>query len=99
MSKLVEKILEVGVKSCMFIVPMRPVRTILFISFTSSSDPEFDVPAVIDESRYRLEDNYKITLKSTLPGFSKTHFYICDLERILETGRVKMYERISIERG
>lgn len=97
MSKLAEKILEIGPEKCMFIVPMRPIRRIMGIGFTTSGDPEFDIPAKISQDRYKLEDDYKITLVSTLEGFGRTHYYLCDLESHIKRGIVKMYVETSIE--
>jgi hypothetical protein len=77
---LIKEILEVGIDNCLFLVPMRPLNTILGFSFTSSSDPEFVVTAKITEERYKVSENYKLTLKSTMDGFGKNQgiieFYV-----------------------
>lgn len=91
---LKEKIEKVGIGNCMFLVPMRPVRTYFgLISWTSSSDSEIIVPAKITEERYKLKDNYKITLKSIYDGFGKDHYYISDLENLISSGTVEFFVR------
>ena len=91
---LKEKIEKVGIENCMFLIPMRPVRTYFgLISLTSSSDPEIIVPAKITEERYKLKDNYKITLKSVYDGFGSDHFYISDLESLISSGTIEFFVR------
>ena len=91
---LKEKIENAGVENCMFLAPMRPVRTYFgLISLTSSSDPEIVVPAKITEERYKLKDNYKITLKSTYDEFGSDHFYISDLEMLISSGTIEFFVR------
>ena len=91
---LKEKIEKAGIENCMFLIPMRPVRTYFgLISLTSSSDPEIIVPAKITEERYKLKDNYKITLKSVYDGFGSDHFYISDLESLIESGTIEFFVR------
>lgn len=93
---LKEKIEKAGIENCMFLVPMRPVNTYFgFISFTSSSDPEFIVPAKINEDRYKVSDNYKITLKSIYEKFGKEHFYISDLESMISSGTIQFFVKPS----
>jgi hypothetical protein len=91
---LKEKILEAGIENCLFLVPMRPVQTVFgLISYTSSSDPEVVVPAEISEKRYKLEDNHKITLRSMYKQFGQEHFYLSDLNLMIERGTVQMFIR------
>ena len=89
---LIKQIEEAGIENCMFLVPMKPVNTYFgIISFTSSNDPDFIVPAKIDESRYKIAENYKITLRSTYEKFGKEHFYISDLESMTESGTIEFF--------
>jgi hypothetical protein len=91
---LKEKIENAGIENCMFLVPMRPVRTYFgLISLTSSSDPEIIVPAKITEERYKLKDNYKISLKSIYDIFGKEHYYVSDLESLISSGTIEFYVR------
>ena len=92
---LKDKILEIGVGKCMFIAPFRPVSTIMGISFTSSNDPTFDLPATINEKRYKVDDGYKITLECTISGFGKEHFYQMDLKYLIEKGIVIMFQKVN----
>jgi len=82
-------------EKCLFLVPMRPIKKFLFVTWTSTSDPEAIVPATIDESRYKVKDNYKITLKSLYDAFGSEHFYIRDLESLIKNGHVKFYKEIE----
>ena len=91
---LKEKIEKAGIENCMFLVPMRPVRTYFgLISLTSSSDPEIIVPAKITEERYKLKDNYKISLKSVYDSFGKEHYYVSDLESLISSGTIEFFVR------
>ena len=91
---LKEKIEKVGIENCMFLTPMRPIRTYFgLISLTSSLDPEIVVPAKITEEQYKLKDNYKITLKSIYDGFGRKHYYISDLESLISSGTIEFFVR------
>jgi len=47
----------------MFLVPMKPLRTVFgMFAYTSSDDPDTIVPCRISEKKHKLKDNYKITL-------------------------------------
>lgn len=89
--ELKEKIKKAGINNCMFIVPMLPLRNMIGINYTSSSDDKVDVPCIINEDRYKIEDNYKITLVSIYEGFGKQNFYISDLEGSIESGKIIFY--------
>jgi len=92
--ELKDKIKEVGVENCLFIFPFRPIRTVMgLIAYTSSNDEEADLPAVINEERYKIEDGYKITLQCTVPGFGKKHLYQTDLKALIERGIATMYRK------
>jgi len=80
MESIKDRILKAGIENCLFIVPMKPVTTYFgLISVTSSSDSDIDVPAIIVEDRYKVKDNYKITLSSIYDGFGQNHYYVSDL--------------------
>lgn len=83
-----------GIENCLFMTPMRPVNQIMFIRYKSSSDPEVTVPCRIDEDRYKIEDNYKITLKCTYPQFGKEHYYMSDLAQLIDQGHIELYTLI-----
>ena len=93
--KLLNTINENGIENVMFVAAMRPLRQIgvgpVNINYTSSSDELIDVPCMISEDRYKLEDNYKITLKPIYEGVASEHFYISDLCNLIRQGSVSMY--------
>ena len=95
---LQETILKAGIENCMFLVPMRPVQIVPgLIAFTSSDDPEIVVPAKINEDRYKVEKNYKITLKSTYEQFGQNHYYISDLELLIKKRTVQFFIREKLD--
>lgn len=69
-----------------YFVPMHPVESIFGISFTTSSSEERLVECEIVEERYKVEDNYKVTLKSIEPGYGYEHFYQLDFKSLLASG-------------
>ena len=89
---LIKTIQKHGIKNCMFLVPMKPLRTYFgIISLTSSSDEDVIVPTIVDETKFKLSENYKITLKSINEGFGQEHFYISDLKKMLDQCIVNFY--------
>ena len=84
LSDLTKDILARGVENVRFKILMRPLRIYGPIVITSSQDEEVMVECVIDESRYKVRENYKIGLKSLDPRFGSESFYICDLEGLME---------------
>jgi len=94
---LIDEINKAGIENCMFLVPMKPVQTVFgLISYTSSSDPDVIVPAKITEERYKLRENYKITLKSIYLHFGKQHFYVSDLRMMIESGTIEFFVKPNI---
>lgn len=90
MRKLTNIILENGVDSVYFIDKVKPLRTTLFMSYTTSSDPEVEMLCKINTERYKVEDNYKLTLEPIHEGFAKEHYYVSDLESLITEGRIKL---------
>ncbi|MCK9574793.1 MAG: hypothetical protein WC979_02940 [Candidatus Pacearchaeota archaeon] len=89
---LTSKILEIGIDKCLFMVPMKPIRTAFgFFPHTSSNDPDYIVPATITESKYKVADDYKITLKATNELFGQQHFYVSDLHHMIVDNQVEMF--------
>lgn len=95
MRDICQRILEAGVENVLFMVPMRPLRTMLFLSYTSSDDPEVVVPCKIVEDRYKVSSGYKIEVVSIMPGFGRQKFYVQDLDSCLVNGRVEWYARMG----
>lgn len=87
-----------GASNLMFMASMRPLKRILgFIAYKSSNDPEVIVPCVIDTtSRYNVNDNYKVTLKSTLDGYGTEHWYISDLTQSIRAGHVQVFVKPTL---
>lgn len=81
-----------GVKNLRFYIPMRPLEMmgiIPGIALKSSNTQEEMKECEIDESRYKVANNYKITLAAIenpydSQVFGREHFYISDLEGIIE---------------
>jgi hypothetical protein len=92
---LIELIKEYGVENIYFLINMKPIRTVFgLISYTTSSDPDIPMLCRIDESRYKISDNYKITLRSVeqIKGLvGSQHFYISDLQSMIRFGNVSVF--------
>lgn len=83
---IVDIVREFGVKNVVVTVPMLPMRYINFIpgmAITTSSDDPIIVAGFIEEDRYKVDENYKITLVSNDARCGKQHYYICDLNSML----------------
>ena len=83
---LADVIQEYGVKNVRFVIPMRRLQLVGLIpgiAIKSSDTPEEQVLCAIDEYRYRIVDNYKISLRAEDPSFGVEHFYLCDLRLLL----------------
>lgn len=91
---IVKLVKEVGVENLCFLVNMKPIRSVFgMFSYTSSGDPDILMICKIDESRYKVADNYKITLKSIeqIKGLhGSEHFYISDLQSMIRSGNVSV---------
>ena len=83
---------EYGVKNLRFFIPMRPLQFVGLIpriAFTNSSTPEDIVECEIDEHRYKVVDNYKITLQAIENPevakrlYGRKDYYISDLNSLL----------------
>lgn len=78
-----------GAENIVFIVPMLPVRRVLgVVTSTSTSDKLVNVECVIDESKYKLEDNYKITLQAKDRKYGSDDFYQSDLASLISEGKI-----------
>lgn len=96
MNSLLQAIGNVGKDKIVFLAPFRPLRRMLIISYTSSSDPEVMLPARIAEDVYKLADNYKITLEPMYEGYARDHYYISDLESLIRKGTVKVMTELHL---
>jgi hypothetical protein len=80
--------LEYGAANLRFFRPMSRLQMagiIPGIAFCSHDAPRDRVECVVDESRYRVIDNYKITLRAVDPRYGSDHFYISDLESMIQS--------------
>jgi hypothetical protein len=87
-----QNLLDQHGEDLLFLVPLRPIRTVLgLVSYTSSSDGELLAPARITQERYKIKDRYKVTLKPIYSGLETRHFYISDLESLIRDGQVQVF--------
>lgn len=66
---------------------MRPVQSLFGISFTCSSDALQWYECEVDESRYKVDKNYKITLRN-INGPEYEHYYQSDFMQLIDGGLV-----------
>ena len=67
---------------------MRPINTFMgMISFTSSDDPLMWFECYIDEEHYKVDDNYKITLRD-VNGCAYEHYYQSDFLQLMYEGLI-----------
>lgn len=77
-------------KDSHYFILMRPLEymPLLGLAFTSSSSKEKWVECKIVEDRYKLSDNYKVTLEALEEGYGREHYYQMDFESLLEKGYI-----------
>ncbi len=90
---IVALVKEYGAANIRFRIPMRPLEMagiIPGIAFKSSNTQERPTMCKINESRYVVADNYKITLEHDIELTQdgdhyggKEHYYISDLESLI----------------
>ena len=61
---------------------MLPIRRILGVAFTNSSDAEEWFECYVDEDRYKVDDNYKITLRD-INHNAYEHYYQDDFLKLM----------------
>lgn len=66
---------------------MRPVQSLFGISFTCSSDELQWYECEVDESRYKVDENYKVTLRN-INGPEYEHYYQSDFMQLIDDGLV-----------
>ncbi len=67
---------------------MRPIETFMgIISFTSSDTPFEWFECFVDENRYKVDDNYKITLRA-VNGCAYEHYYQDDFMSLMRQGLI-----------
>ena len=93
--KVKDVVKQYGVENVFFISKVLPLRRVMFLSYTSSSDEPINMLCKIDETRYKVSDGYKITLKPMHEGFATEHYYQSDLESIIKQGKIELLIKIS----
>lgn len=86
-----------GIENLVFLLKMKPVRTVFgLIAYKSSNDAEVLVPCVVDaSSRYGTDLAYKVTLKAMEEIYGRDTFYVSDLEQIIGTGQIQLLVKPS----
>lgn len=80
-----------GPESVHFVVPMQKRKEFLFLRYTDSDTPFEPVVMRISEERYRIDENYKITLVADNPEYGREDFYQLDLMSLLRENKFAMY--------
>lgn len=86
-------------KDAIYFCLMQPIETFMgFISFTSSDTPWEWFECGVDESRYKVDDNYRITLRA-LNGGAYEHYYQDDFLSLLDQGLIvkKTSDKMHVE--
>lgn len=74
-------------KSAHYFILMHPLESILgLITFTSSNTREKWVECEVVEEQYKVDEEYKVELRSIEPGYGKETYYQCDFKNHLERG-------------
>lgn len=90
---LLKIIEEKGINEAKFIVPMAKLEQFGFLTYTSSTDKKDKVICTINEDRFKVEDNYKITLiAEDKDNYGKKHYYTSDLASLIKEGYIKIIE-------
>jgi len=96
LKKLIE---DVGVNNLLFLANMKQIKTYFgLISLTSSSDPDMLVICKIVETKYKVKDNYKITLQALNQKIgikAQEHYYISDLEQMINSNQIGVLHVIN----
>lgn len=86
--KLSDLAKEYGAANLRFFIPMTRLEMagiIPGIAFKSSNSPVSTQECVVDEGRYKVDENYKITLRAINPSYGIDSYYQSDLETLLST--------------
>lgn len=76
-------------KNAHYFVPMRPLEGIPgLIYYTSLNSPQVFAECEIIEDNYKVDDGYKVELRSLNPCFGSRTFYQSDFISLLEHGKM-----------
>jgi hypothetical protein len=92
-------ILDKGIENIICRVPMRPLQKLLCFTLTHSSTKPVTVDCVIDETRYKIKDGYKITVRALDESFGSEDFYLMDFARIVKDGIISLRQIKNITEG
>jgi len=79
-----------GIGNCTVSIPMQPIRRNIY-KYMRIKDKYIRVPCKFSEERYRLENNYKLTVVPFNEEFNKEHMYIADIETLIREGQAFLY--------
>jgi len=97
--QLLDIIEKYGADRVFFRIPTRPLRNILFLSYTSSSDEQIAQMAYIDEEKdtsVGRRFSYKIRLQPFNPNYASQRYYTSDLVQLARDGVVKILLHIPV---
>ena len=82
-----ENILDKGIENVRFFAQMEKIEAILpwGMAMTSANNTTW-VECKIDESRYKVEEGYKLTLVSLNKYYTYNHYYQSDFESLVKEG-------------
>jgi hypothetical protein len=110
MSNIADLIAKHGKKNIRALIPLKPLHVYGgMIAITSSSDPDIPTLCELDESRYKIEENYKVGWKPIKPfdpkkpesllhdvvGLASKTFYVSDFDSIVKEGHIKLFVEVA----
>lgn len=97
---ILELVRKHGIENILVMAKLLPLRKVMCISYTSSSDTPSLVPCHIEKGgRYDVYDGYKLTLVPIEEVFGKESFYQSDFNSLVEQGHIQVYCKIEGERA
>ncbi len=85
-SKLIEE--NGGIKNFRCFALMEPMDVIPVLGIALAHGQPTWVECRVDERRYKVSDDYKITLVPTKPGFAYKHYYQSDFASLIKRGYI-----------
>lgn len=82
---------EYGVENILIMAPVKILRRILFISYTTSNDDSEFLPCTINEKRYKIDEGYKLTIVPLDDRYTTKHYYQSDFDQIVRQGHIEVY--------
>lgn len=85
-----EIIKKYGVENVFVEIKSKKLHRCLFLTYTTSDEAKSKI-CHINEDRYKISEDYKITLAPDDKNFAKHHYYISDLNSIIDSGHVRVF--------